>query len=422
MAEKDDASKFEALLIQFDLQDLKHTLSDYNMCTITDINLENKNLGILLSDTQIINNGNLIRKIVNMFQIQTKQINKDQQAKMVAIADDLQQQIIEKEREIISQETLMRQLMEQQKAFQGENKALVKIVKAIKRNGLMNSNQFDEDFILCKNTVHETAQNIHDLSNQYPDQQLQQPQQPKQPQQNNQDRWKYLLDCQKFQNLLGYNIFKFIPHQLQTSMKSAYYSLLRGYAKTVYITTEIPDTIIQSVGHFYPLFGHMVVLQNKTPATKSSFNKANKQIVAKNILLQAHELIRKEENLPNLQGWIEKTSSPVFRRGRQNVWVIVRDYSIFYGKKECDINDTQNINERERKQFMNIIPLLVVQSIVADSISNRQFKIVQCAINGDKKHHQWETTTKEECDKWINGLNEHKTSLEARLKFVTDFS
>ena len=122
--------------------------------------------------------------------------------------------------------------------------------------------------------------------------------------------------------------------------------------------------------------------------------------------------------LPDLQGWIEK-KSPTFARGWQKRWVVVRDYNLFYGKSRADIVDTKD--EQQRQQFRNAIPLLVVQYIVATdhSRSGRKFEIVaRDPRTGDRRHYQWRAATREECEKWVSGLNEHKKLLAARLQFL----
>jgi len=134
----------------------------------------------------------------------------------------------------------------------------------------------------------------------------------------------------------------------------------------------------------------------------------------------SHELQQKQEKLPDLQGWIEK-KSPTFARGWQKRWVIVREYNIFYGKNKTDIKDTKN--EIERKKFLNAIPLLVVQYIVATdhSRSGRKFEIVaRDPRTGDRRHYQWRASNREECDKWVHGLNAHKKLLAARLQFLAN--
>ncbi len=141
-------------------------------------------------------------------------------------------------------------------------------------------------------------------------------------------------------------------------------------------------------------------------------------LMAQEVLSQ--ELQRKQESLPELQGWIEK-KSPTFARGWQKRWVIVREYNIFYGKNKTDIKDTKN--EKERKKFLNAIPLLVVQYIVGTdhSRSGRKFEIVaRDPRTGDRRHYQWKAATREECDKWVNGLNEHKKLWAARLQFLAN--
>jgi len=140
-------------------------------------------------------------------------------------------------------------------------------------------------------------------------------------------------------------------------------------------------------------------------------------LMAQEVLSQ--ELQRKQEKLPDLQGWIEK-KSPTFARGWQKRWVIVREYNIFYGKNKTDIKDTKN--EAERKKFLNAIPLLVVQYIVATdhSRSGRKFEIVaRDPRTGDRRHYQWKAATREECDKWVRGLTQHKKLLAARLQFLS---
>lgn len=142
----------------------------------------------------------------------------------------------------------------------------------------------------------------------------------------------------------------------------------------------------------------------------------NHQLLAREVMDQ--ELKMKTEALPDLQGWVEK-KSPNFVRGWQKRWVIVREFNLFYGKSKADISDTSN--EQQREQFRNAIPLLVVQYIVATdhSRSGRKFEIVaRDPRTGDRRHYQWRASSREECEKWVSGLNEHKKLLAARLQFL----
>merc|ERR1719203_1908223 len=63
---------------------------------------------------------------------------------MVVLVHDLRRRLQQKEDEVASQEMLMKQLMEQQKAFQKRNKTLVGRLKAMKKRG--GNMQIDEGF------------------------------------------------------------------------------------------------------------------------------------------------------------------------------------------------------------------------------------------------------------------------------------
>lgn len=138
--------------------------------------------------------------------------------------------------------------------------------------------------------------------------------------------------------------------------------------------------------------------------------------------LMAQQVLQRDldlrgQKLPELKGWIEK-KSPTFARGWQKRWVIVKKFNIFYGKTQADIKDPDDAEERQK--FRNAIPLLVVLYIVATDPgkTGRKFEIVaRDPRTGDRRHYQWRAATREECDKWVNGLNAHKKLLAAELQF-----
>eukprot|EP00484_Ammonia_sp_Unknown_P011213 CAMPEP_0197075134 /NCGR_PEP_ID=MMETSP1384-20130603/211455_1 /TAXON_ID=29189 /ORGANISM="Ammonia sp." /LENGTH=1305 /DNA_ID=CAMNT_0042513977 /DNA_START=28 /DNA_END=3946 /DNA_ORIENTATION=- len=147
-------------------------------------------------------------------------------------------------------------------------------------------------------------------------------------------------------------------------------------------------------------------------------NLTDVNMMAQNLL--SRELADKEAGLPDLEGFLQK-KSPTFGRGWQKRWVIVREYNIFYGRQKCDIKDIQD--KAQTKKFLNAIPLLVVQYIVATdhSRSGTKFEIVaRDPRTGDRRHYQWKAASREECDKWVHGLNTHKKLLAARLQFLAN--
>jgi len=74
---------------------------------------------------------------------------------------------------------------------------------------------------------------------------------------------------------------------------------------------------------------------------------------------------------------------------------------------------------------LNIIPIIVVQYIVAtdQSQTGRQFEIVaRDPRSGDRRHYQWRASSREECQRWVEGLEKHKKLQNAKLKLMANSS
>jgi len=127
------------------------------------------------------------------------------------------------------------------------------------------------------------------------------------------------------------------------------------------------------------------------------------------------EVLNRRNELPNLQGFLEKLS-PALHSRWQRRWVAVVDYTIFYFKEECYINSRE---DAEEIGYLNMLPLTTVERIVKDDKAKRGEKFEVTARDprtGDFRHYKWRCKDKDLCDYWVQGLVQHKDQALSELK------
>lgn len=127
------------------------------------------------------------------------------------------------------------------------------------------------------------------------------------------------------------------------------------------------------------------------------------------------EVLNRRNELPNLQGFLEKLS-PALHSRWQRRWVAVVDYTIFYFKEECNITSRE---DAEQNAYLNMLPLTTVARIVKDDKAKRGEKFEITARDprtGDFRHYKWRCKDKDVCDYWVQGLVQHKDQALSELK------
>ena len=68
-------------------------------------------------------------------------------------------------------------------------------------------------------------------------------------------------------------------------------------------------------------------------------------------------------------------------------------------------------------KFTDVIPLLGVQYVVCTDIhkTGRKFEIVgRNSKRNEKRHFLWRASTRDECEKWVNDIEQHRKTLLAK--------
>merc|ERR1719471_863532 len=127
--------------------------------------------------------------------------------------------------------------------------------------------------------------------------------------------------------------------------------------------------------------------------------------------------------LPVLEGYLEKYSPHLFA-GWQRRWVVVRDYYLFWAKKEVVLeNNVSPLGSKNKGKFVNHIPLLTVQKIVKDDKEPNKFVITgQDRKSGGVREYVWRipsTHGQSERMTWISGLQKHIDHLQLFMQWIT---
>lgn len=87
----------------------------------------------------------------------------------------------------------------------------------------------------------------------------------------------------------------------------------------------------------------------------------------------------------------------------------------------CSVSD-----KNEHKKFLNAIPLHVVQYFQQtddNKTGGRRFEIVaRDPRTGDRRHYHWRAATREDCKRWVTGLEQHQKVLRAKLTWLASNS
>jgi len=127
------------------------------------------------------------------------------------------------------------------------------------------------------------------------------------------------------------------------------------------------------------------------------------------------EVLNRRNELPNLQGFLEKLS-PALHSRWQRRWVAVVDYTIFYFKEEGNITSKKDAEEHG---YLNMLPLTTVSRIAKDDKAKRGEKFDITARDprtGDHRHYKWRCKDAELCNYWVQGLVQHKDQALSELK------
>jgi len=132
---------------------------------------------------------------------------------------------------------------------------------------------------------------------------------------------------------------------------------------------------------------------------------------------------RQFDALPILEGYLEKYSPHLFA-GWQRRWVVVRDYYLFWAKKEVVLeNNSSPLKENNKEKFVNHIPLLTVQKILPDAKDPNKFVITgQDRKSGGVREYVWRipsTHGQSERMTWIGGLQKHIDHLQLCMQWIT---
>eukprot|EP01083_Nonionella_stella_P079451 218029_1 len=135
--------------------------------------------------------------------------------------------------------------------------------------------------------------------------------------------------------------------------------------------------------------------------------------------IQMSESLQKsQKELPRLEGFLYK-KSPAFHRGWQKRFVIVRDYNLFYSPDRVTFNSDSDMDS---SKFSNVISLLVVRcvrEIKSKGGPSRRFEIkARDPRSGDLRIYQWRASTLEECESWVDGLNQHLDLLHSMMRWA----
>ena len=72
-------------------------------------------------------------------------------------------------------------------------------------------------------------------------------------------------------------------------------------------------------------------------------------------------------------------------------------------------------------KFSNVIPLSTVQYVVQTDIhkTGRKFQIVgRDSRTNEKRHFEWRANTRQECEKWVNDIDQHRKTLLAKRQLL----
>jgi len=128
------------------------------------------------------------------------------------------------------------------------------------------------------------------------------------------------------------------------------------------------------------------------------------------------------DELPVLEGYLEK-KSPSKYAGWQKRWVVVRDWVFYWAKKEVDVGKKHSsLTPKQKKQFVNHIPLMLVKSVTVGPKEGQFTIVAQDRKNGQVRNYTWRVLSSQGSKArkaWIDGLERYRSNLQLCMQWLS---
>jgi len=128
------------------------------------------------------------------------------------------------------------------------------------------------------------------------------------------------------------------------------------------------------------------------------------------------------DELPVLEGYLEKLS-PSKYAGWQQRWVVVRDWVLFWAKKEVDVGKKHaSLTPKQKKKFVNHIPLMLVKAVTVGPKEGQFTIVAQDRKNGQVRNYTWRVLSSQGSKArkaWTDGLERYRSNLQLCMQWLS---